>query len=112
MRRILYTKELLEGIVRNVHTYSDVCRALGLYPNSGNIKTLHHKFIIFKIDTSHFYKSKELSIFRINRPLNEILVENSNYLNTDCLRRKELFQTCMLTQPRKERRACVPGLRL
>lgn len=88
MRRILYTKELLEGIVRNVHTYSDVCRALGLYPNSGNIKTLHHKFIIFKIDTSHFYKSKELSIFRINRPLNEILVENSNYLNTDCLRRR------------------------
>lgn len=26
--------------------------------------------------------------------------------------RKELFQTCMLTQPRKERRACVPELRL
>ena len=26
--------------------------------------------------------------------------------------RKELFQTCMLTQPRKERKACVPGLRL
>lgn len=58
MRRILYTKELLEGIVRNVHTYSDVCRALGLYPNSGNIKTLHHKFIIFKIDTSHFINLK------------------------------------------------------
>lgn len=26
--------------------------------------------------------------------------------------RKELFQTCMLTRPRKERRACVPELRL
>ena len=28
------------------------------------------------------------------------------------LGRKELFQTCMLTRPRKERKACVPELRL
>ena len=26
--------------------------------------------------------------------------------------KRNLLQTCMLTRPRKERRACVPGLRL
>ena len=35
-----------------------------------------------------------------------------SFITICLLGRKELFQTCMLTQPRKERKACVPGLRL
>lgn len=82
MRRILYTKELLEGIVRNVHTYSDVCRALGLYPNSGNIKTLHHKFIIFKIDTSHFYKTRSRNAIKgFLNLLKDPTIEKGDVLN-------------------------------
>lgn len=87
MKRINYSKELLEEAIKNVFTYSDVCRKLGLYPNSGNIKTLHHKFSIYNIDVSHFLYYKNNSD-GTKRSLNSILVEDSNYLNTDCLRRR------------------------
>lgn len=64
MKRINYSKELLEEAIKNVFTYSDVCRKLGLYPNSGNIKTLHRihkeKFdsVLHKLEEKFYYNMK------------------------------------------------------
>lgn len=73
-----YSKELLEPIVQRVFTYSDVCRELGLNPH-------------FSRRHSHAKGVTQ------NRPMSEILVENSTYANTNSLRRrpiKEGFKEC------------------
>jgi 5-methylcytosine-specific restriction endonuclease McrA len=92
--KVEYTKELLEEIVEKVYTFSDVCRELGLHPHSGNIKTIHRKIDEYQLDISHFNRSKS----SISKPpptsgspvytLEEILVENSTYTNTNCLRKR------------------------
>lgn len=93
-----YSKELLEPIVQRVFTYSDVCRELGLNPHSGNIKTVHRKIDEYNLDVSHFSRrhSHAKGVTQ-NRPMSEILVENSTYANTNSLRRrliKEGFKEC------------------
>ena len=98
--KIEYTKELLEPIIQRVFTYSDVCRELGLKPYSGNIKTVHRKIDEYNLDVSHFDKSKyNKSKVPITQgtPINEILIENSTYVNTSSLKRrliKEGFKEC------------------
>lgn len=98
--KVEYTKELLEPIVQRVFTYSDVCRELGLNPHSGNIKTVHRKIDEYNLDISHFNRNKSSkSKVPVTQgiPLEEILVENSTYANTNSLRRRlirEGFKEC------------------
>ena len=54
MPRITYTKELLEPIVSNSKSVSDVIRHLGIVPRGGNFNTIKKKIDEFNIDHSHF----------------------------------------------------------
>ena len=49
-----YTKEILEPIVKNVFTVSDVCRQLGLEPVGGNLGHIKRVINKYNIDISHF----------------------------------------------------------
>lgn len=93
MKKVNYSKELLQEAVEKVYTYSDVCRYVGLNPHSGNIKTIHRKLDEFNIDTSHFNRGKASVLIphkiggkKID--LKDALVQNSTYANTDKLRKR------------------------
>lgn len=49
-----YTKELLEPIVKESFSFSEVCRKLGIKPIGSNPTTIRTKLIQFDIDFSHF----------------------------------------------------------
>ena len=65
MYKIKYDKEILESIVKNVFTYSDVCRQLGLNPHSGNLYTVHTKIDEYGIDTSHFTQKRTAKVISL-----------------------------------------------
>lgn len=93
MKKVNYTKELLQEAVSKVFSYSDVCRYIGLNPHSGNIKTIHNKIDEYKINVTHFNRGKKSVLIKqksggkkIN--LSEVLIKNSTYKNTDRLRQR------------------------
>lgn len=49
-----YTKELLEAIVPDCLSVTDVLRALGLRPSGGNNANIRRRLKQYNIDTSHF----------------------------------------------------------
>ena len=54
MRKVKYTKELLEENVKDCYSFSELCRRLGLKPEGSNPKTLRKKMNEFGVDYSHF----------------------------------------------------------
>ena len=54
MKRVKYTKELLEENVKNCFSFAELCRRLGLNPEGSNPKTLKKKLNEFNVDYSHF----------------------------------------------------------
>jgi hypothetical protein len=54
MKKVTYTKELLENFVKNCYSFAELCRKLGLKPEGSNPKTLRKKMNEFGIDYSHF----------------------------------------------------------
>jgi len=54
MKRIKYTKELLEENVKDCYSFAELCRRLGLKPEGSNPKTLRKKMDKFGVDYSHF----------------------------------------------------------
>lgn len=54
MKKIKWSKELLEEIVPNCYSYSQVLKTLGLSPEGSNPKTLRKKLQEFNVDYSHF----------------------------------------------------------
>lgn len=54
MKKVKYTKELLEEAVKNCYSFAELCRRLGLCPEGSNPKTLRKKMDEFKVDYSHF----------------------------------------------------------
>ena len=54
MRKVNYTKELLEEKVKDCYSFAELCRKLGLKPEGSNPKTIRTKMDEFKIDYSHF----------------------------------------------------------
>lgn len=54
MKKIKYTKELLEPLVKESKSVADVIRKLGLVDKGGNFKTIGQHLINFKLDMSHF----------------------------------------------------------
>lgn len=80
-----YEKEMLEILVSESKSYSEVCRKLGLKPFAGNRKTLKKYIDKYKIDVSHFtgYANKNE---RNHYLLNEVLIEKSPYPYTTHLK--------------------------
>lgn len=54
MKKVKYTRELLEEAVKNCYSFAELCRRLGLCPEGSNPKTLRKKMDEFKVDYSHF----------------------------------------------------------
>jgi hypothetical protein len=54
-----YTRELLEGIVKQSSTTSDVIRLLGLRQSGGNHSHIKGRIAYYNIDTSHFKKQTD-----------------------------------------------------
>lgn len=54
MKRIKYTKELLEEATKDSYSFAETLRKLGLNPEGSNPKTLKKKLIEFNVDFSHF----------------------------------------------------------
>lgn len=58
MRKVKYTKELLEENIKDCYSFAELCRRLGLKPEGSNPKTLRKKMDEFGIDYSHFTGQK------------------------------------------------------
>jgi len=54
MKKVEYTKELLEEKVKNCYSFAELCRRLGLTPEGSNPKTVRKKLNEFGVDYSHF----------------------------------------------------------
>jgi DNA polymerase III alpha subunit len=54
MRKIKYTKEVLEGYVKNSLTIMDVVRKTGLQANCSNHRHIKNRLLFYNIDFSHF----------------------------------------------------------
>ena len=82
-RKSKYTREILEPLVQNNLSMVCVIRDLGLKPSGGNHSNISRIIKELKIDTSHFTGQGHLKGKTHNWtksiPLEEILVEDSNY---------------------------------
>ena len=58
MKKEKYNKDELENIVKESLSTAEVCRKLNIRPVGGNYKTLKKYFMIFNIDTTHFYRTR------------------------------------------------------
>ena len=54
MKKVEYTKELLEENVKDCYSFAELCRRLGLKPEGSNPKTVRKKMDEFGINYSHF----------------------------------------------------------
>ena len=54
MKKVNYTKELLEEKVKDCYSFAELCRRLGLKPEGSNPKTVRKKMDEFGVDYSHF----------------------------------------------------------
>ena len=54
MKKVTYTKELLEENVKECYSFAELCRRLGLKPEGSNPKTVRKKMDEFGVDYSHF----------------------------------------------------------
>lgn len=54
MKKVQYTKELLEEKVKDCYSFAELCRKLGLKPEGSNPKTVRKKMNEFGVDYSHF----------------------------------------------------------
>lgn len=88
--RYKFTKEQLEGAIKQSKSIASVCRILNIRPIGGNYRTLKTKIKNWCIDTSHFTgQGWNVGLIHkpsIKRPLSEILVENSDFQSISKLR--------------------------
>ena len=87
-----FSKEEIEHFVKQCFTFSDVCRLMQRPANSGNIRVIHKKLDSLNIDYSHFkgqgWNKGTSQPSQKKIPIEEILVENSTYQNTDRLKKR------------------------
>jgi len=88
-----YNEENLINTVKKCKTLSEVLLSLGLRCAGGNYKTLKKYIQIYNINTAHFDEHhnklkylKEYN-FKIKKPLDSVLTENSTYNRGDLKRR-------------------------
>src|ERR1035437_3794478 len=86
-----YDLELLKRLVKNSTTYSEICRGFKIKETGGNIKTIKRRIEENNIDIFHFngkgwnQGKRHINTFEA-RPLKNILIENSTYINTHKLK--------------------------
>lgn len=82
--------EEFKSIIANNFSYSDCLRALGLATRGGSsTDTLKRRIAELNCSTEHF-KGNKNHVIKKYRPLEEILVENSDYASTTSLKKRLL----------------------
>jgi len=82
-------KEFLNQIVKECNSKADLCRALDKKPTGGNYTTIDKIIKIYNLDTSHFKNEPWNKGIKYNckrYTLDEILIKDSPYLNTNHLK--------------------------
>lgn len=91
MKRIQYTKELLENAVKESHSLRELAIKIGLSPGSSNSETLKKKLHEYNIDFSHFTGkgwNKGLKFRpKLQIPIEDLLKTNTKYQSYKLLRR-------------------------
>lgn len=95
MSRRKWTDEQFVEAVKTSLSYAEVLRKLGLKTAGSNYDTVKRKIIELNLDTSHmtgkaWNKGEKYKPIRKAIPLNEVLVENSTWVNTNNLRKRLL----------------------
>lgn len=54
MKKVNYSKELLEEKIKGCYSFAELCRRLGLKPEGSNPKTVRKKLEEFGVNYSHF----------------------------------------------------------
>ena len=92
--RRTYTKEMLEEAVKDSISLREVILKLHLAGKGGNYRTIKSYIAKWGIDISHFkgqgYLRGETHNWSPKKPLEDVLVENSSYTNTNSLRKRLL----------------------
>lgn len=89
-----YTNDEFIEAVKVSHSYSEVCRRIGISPKGGNLNTVKNKIQKLNLDMSHFtgqrwnkgLTSKDHSSIK-KKDISEILVENSGW-NSGAIRQR------------------------
>ncbi len=99
MRKGGYTDQQIIEAVQASFSIRQVLRLLGLHPTGANYKGIETHFLRLGLDTSHFTGQGHLRgkthSWTPERPLEEILVENSTYRTNQHLKRR-LFRAGLL----------------
>lgn len=94
-RKNSYTDEQLIEAVKNSLSKAEVLKKLGIVVAGGNYKTLTKNIKRLNLDTNHFTGQgwnvgNRYRTVVPKRPLKEVLVENSTWINTNNLRKRLL----------------------
>ena len=86
-----YTDDELRDAVKTSHSLRQALSCLGLSPAGGNYKTIKQRIEELGLDTSHFrgkgWAKDHRNPYHTKRPLDEVLVKNSDYLVTSSLKK-------------------------
>lgn len=95
MSKRKWTDEQLIEAVKTSLSYAEVMRKLGLKAAGSNYDTVKKKIKEYNLDTSHmtgkvWNQGERYKPVKTSRPLEEVLVENSTWVNTNNLRKRLL----------------------
>lgn len=95
MSKRKWTDEQFIKAVASSLSYAEVIRKLGLKPAGSNYDTVKRKISELNLDTSHmtgqaWNQGERYRIIQPAKPLSEILVEHSTWVNTNNLRKRLL----------------------
>lgn len=89
-----YTKEELQKLLNESNSYADLLRKIGMSEHGGNRTTLRKIINEYDLDLTQISENRRLENLKIldnlhkkPKPLNEILVNNSQYKSSDLLKR-------------------------
>ena len=90
-----WTDEQFIEAVKNSLSYAEVLRKIGLKVAGSNYDTVKRKISELNLDTSHmtgkvWNQGDRYRQIKIKRPLEEVLVEHSTWINTNNLRKRLL----------------------
>lgn len=96
-----YNEKNLKNAVKNSNSIADVLRKLNTPVKSGNYKTINKYIKKYNIDISHFTgqgwnKGENFIKFNKTIPMDEILIKDSTYTNTKCLKERLVKDNLLL----------------
>lgn len=95
MSKRKWTDEQFIEAVKNSFSYAEVIRQIGLKPAGSNYDTVKRKIAELNLDVSHmtgqgWNQGDRYKIIKPAQPIDEILIKNSTFINTNHLRQRLL----------------------